>query len=314
MWRGGLAALALTAIVSVAAAQPQPQPQPMPSGSDEVVVTAIRPEQMRNFVRQLGEPGKEDQLSRWDGKVCPGVVGLQPATAQALIDQIAMRAFAVGLDTGRPGCKANVLIIVTPDAQAFTPAFVDQNKRFFSFYENNGNALGREAIERFKRTQRPIRWWHVSQTVTENGQVIGEAQATGSDGFEGVPVAELSTASRLRSGLRETFNRVIIIIDSNAVAGRPFPAVADYVAMVALAQIRAEASHGNLDTILALFDPPQEGGAAPTGWTDWDRAYLVGLYAAHPFLRTSRQQANAIARRVEKESRAEQPRTPPPPR
>jgi hypothetical protein len=49
------------------------------SGSDELTVTAVRPAQLREFVRQLAEPGKQEQMSTWDGKVCPGPVALAAA-------------------------------------------------------------------------------------------------------------------------------------------------------------------------------------------------------------------------------------------
>lgn len=282
----------------------------VPAGRDEVVVTAIRPNQVRELVRQMAEPGKENQLSRWDGTVCPGVVGVQSRAAQALIDQIALRAFSVGLNVGRPGCKANVLIVVTPDAQSFTPAFVDQNKRLFSYYEDAGNALGADALRAFAETPRPVRWWHVSQTVTDRGQVLGQSDARSGDGqFAGAQVARVNSASRVRASTRQEFNRVIIIVDSTATAGRPFPAIADYVAMVALAQVRADVSHAGQDSVLALFEPTA-GEAAPTAWTDWDRAYVEGLYKAPDFAANAHMQQSAISRHIQ-EGLRDQPATPP---
>jgi hypothetical protein len=280
-------------------------PAPQPSGSDEVVVTAIRPAQMRDFVRELAEPGKEDQLARWDGRVCPGVVGVDTRAAQALIDRIVTRAFGVGLNGGRPGCRANVLVIVTPDAAAFTPAFVEQNRRLFSYRGDNGNSMGEQALAEFARSARPVRWWHVSQTVTDGGMVLGDTVATSNadGGFDNVQVARVGSVGRLRSGTRQDFNRVIVIVDAAAVAGKPFPAVADYVAMVSLAQVRADANRASLDTILNLFDPVADGQTTPVGWTDWDKAYVEGLYAADRYARSVEQQENDIVRRVEKAAR-----------
>lgn len=307
MVRGLRLAAALLALgTGVALAQP-PAP-PTPSGSDEVVVTAIRPAQMRNFVRQLAEGGKKDQLSRWDRRVCPGVVGADPKVAQALIDRIVWRAFGVGLDGGRPGCRANALIVVTPDSAAFTPEFVDQNKRFFNYDDDNGNGLGKQALLEFANTPRPVRWWHVTQTVSDSGEILGDSVASmNSDGgFDNVQVARVGSPSRIRAGTREDFNRVIVIIDSRAVAGKPFDAVADYVAMITLAQIKADARRGGLETILSLFDAPASGVAPVAGWTDWDKSYLEGLYGANRFARTARQQENAIVRQVEKAARGDE--------
>lgn len=308
-----LAGLSLLAMSGQALAQPPATPAP---AQNEVVVTAIRPNQVRELVQELGEPGKQEQMSRWDGRVCPGVVGVQSQAAQALIDQIARRAFSVGLDIGRPGCKANVLIVVTPDAQAFTPTFVDQNKKLFSYYEDQGNALGRDALMAFANTARPVRWWHVSQTVTDRGQVLGQSDARGGSGdFSGAQVARVGSASRVRSATRQEFNRVVIIVDAGAVAGKPFPAVADYVAMVSLAQIRAEANRAGLHSILNLFDSQAEGAdPIPAGWTDWDEAYVEGLYKAPEFARNARQQQGAIVQNMERRREAAEsaPVEPPP--
>lgn len=317
MIRSMALAVGLSLAATTAFAQTTPTtPAPVQGGGDEVTVTAIRPAQMRNFIRQLAEPGKEDTLAIWDGKVCPGVVGVQTRAAQALIDQIALRALSIGLDSGRPGCRANVLVIVTPDAQAFTPAFVDQNKRFFSYYDDNGNAMGQEALMAFANTPRPVRWWHVSQTVTDSGQVLGQTDATSNaDGsFDNVQVARVATASRVRATTRQEFHRVIIVVDAAAIAGRPFPAVADYIAMVSLAQIKADAERTGADSILTLFDPAVT--PAPTGWTDWDRAYLEGLYSGPAYARSVKQQENSIVRRVERATglREDEPPAPTPPR
>ncbi len=313
MIRAGIIALGLALTASSAIAQAPAAPV----ASDEVVVTAIRPAQMRNFVRQLAEPGKLDQMSRWDGRVCPGVVGVQTRAAQALIDQVTLRALSIGLEGGQPGCRANVLIIVTPNAAAFTPAFVDQNKQFFSYSEGNGNALGRDAMATFAASSKPVRWWHISQTVTDHGQVLGQSDArVGGDGdFSNAQIARVTNAGRLRAGTRQEFNRVILIVDSTAISGKPFAAVADYIAMVSLAQIRADADHTGMDTVLNLFDASVDDGAAPAGWTAWDKAYVEGLYGAPRYARSARQQESAIIGRVERAQgeaeRAPAPAAPP---
>lgn len=309
MFRTGIISLSMALVASQALAQ-APASSEL---SDEVVVTAIRPAQMRNFVRQLAEPGKQDQMSRWDGRVCAGVVGVQTRAAQALIDQITLRALSIGLEGGKPGCRANVLVIVTPNAATFTPAFVEQNKQFFSYSEGNGNALGRDAMAAFAGSANPVRWWHVSQTVTDHGQVMGQSDATvGGDGdFSNAQIARVTNAGRLRAGTRQEFNRVIIIVDSTAIAGKPFPAVADYIAMVSLAQIRADAAYAGMDTVLNLFSPPADGEAAPAGWTAWDKAYVEGLYGAPRYARNARQQQSAIIGRVERAAgNAEEPPAP----
>ena len=52
--------------------------------------------------------------------------------------------------------------------------------------------------------------------------------------------------------------------------------LADYVAMVTLAQNDPDADTGRYASILNVFDDPETA----TGLTDWDQAYLRGLYDA----------------------------------
>jgi len=59
--------------------------------------------------------------------------------------------------------------------------------------------------------------------------------------------------------------------------GVTFQQVGDYVAMVALAQIDAEADASSFDTVLNLFDDP----AHTETLTYWDRSYLSALYGSY---------------------------------
>jgi hypothetical protein len=52
--------------------------------------------------------------------------------------------------------------------------------------------------------------------------------------------------------------------------------LADYIAMVGLAQIRAKADTGTAPSILRLF---RETDPLPQGLSPWDEAFLHSLYA-----------------------------------
>ncbi len=278
-------------------------------GDDRIVITGIQPERMRDFARALMEPGKLGQLSRWEDKVCPGVVGLTPDASQAMLDRIAMRAISLDLRVGEPGCKANVLIVVTEDGQKFTPTFVQQNKQLFGDAIDSGNSLGKDALAAFTKDGKPVRWWHVSQTVTDRGQVMGDSNATPSNGggFSGAQVARVNNASRLGASTHQEFNRIIAIVDTSKTKGVSFSAVADYIAMIALTQVQADVDAGGYDSILNVFEGPVGDEAPLTGWTSWDSAFVNGLYAVRQDFVTSQQLENEIVRHVT-EANAEQER------
>jgi len=72
--------------------------------------------------------------------------------------------------------------------------------------------------------------------------------------------------------------------------------LADYVAMVSLARIDPRADLATTSTILRLF-APSGSDTAPSGLTDWDQAFLKGLYKSYdPVLRQRASIATSMAR------------------
>lgn len=292
------AGLALALVASSAFAQTA-----SPAPEDEIVVTAQR-QLLRDFVGELSvEPNSEDQIARWDRRICPSVAGLPARQAQYIVDRIAYRAYGVDLETGEPGCRVNVLVIVTRDSDVIARSlFEDYGNVVAAVGDEDGNTRGREALMDFVETPRTVRWWHVAQTVTENGQVMGGSNArAGGSGIRNAPVSRVSDPGRLRRSTRQDFNRVLIIVDATRAQGVQFEALSDYIAMVALAQLDPTADTREYPTILNLFTDRAAGRNAPASMTEWDEAYLTGLYGAPRQARNSRQQENAIARSMQGE-------------
>src|SRR5690606_35812028 len=102
--------------------------------------------------------------------------------------------------------------------------------------------------------------------------------------------------SRLRGGVMEMMDYVIIVIDANQASQTTVGALADYVAMVTLAQINPSAVLAGAPTILNLFNP--NASSRPTELTSWDLAYLRGLYASADTPRNTRQQEGQIVRHM----------------
>jgi hypothetical protein len=68
-----------------------------------------------------------------------------------------------------------------------------------------------------------------------------------------------------------------VVVDQRRLKGIPRGQLADYVGMVALADLKAGANVGDTPTILKLFDGAPQ--AAPVVMTDWDQAFLKSLYS-----------------------------------
>lgn len=268
----------------VPASAPAQQADPTELG-DVLVVSPVARDLAASFVERIGAPASSRRLARWHEAVCISVANLPAEPAQYLVDRVSGLAEDLGLRAGEPGCTANVVIILTADGPAVAEGLVKEHRNAFD-PGGSGMTLSNAALENFKTADRAVRWWHVSiPTDSETGQ-----RATRLPG-EDAPVSNVSRASRLSSDIRDDLNKAIIIVDVDNLGAATFPQLADYVAMVALAQIDAGASTSGLPTVLNLFEDPQ----GTPGLTDWDLAYLTALYDAEPNRSTAQGQAGDIA-------------------
>jgi len=296
MISAGLVALALAFVVPCSATA-------QTVDEDELVVTGQRvDEAIRDFVTALtAAPAGEDQVARWDRRICPGVAGIRARAGQTMIDRLALRAFQVGLDVGQPGCTPNVLIFVTPDSDTLARELTTNYPELVGYYGGQATQTrGREALDSFATDTRAVRWWHVAQTVTRDGQVLGNASTTPSrgGGFRGAQVVRNASPGRLEASTRQDFNRVLIIVDAERAAGLSLDSLGDYVAMVALAQLDPNADTSGHSTILNLFTERQAGRQSTASLTDWDVAYLQAIYDMQRNATSSSRQEAEIGRRM----------------
>jgi hypothetical protein len=257
--------------------------------SDEIVVIGERSEEsLRTFARQISQAtGPEGQLSRWDRTVCIGVGGVRPRYAQQVIDRIAARALDVGLSVGGPGCAANSLVLFSNNADAAAEELVSGNRAALGYFSSAGESTaGRDALREFVTSDSPVRWWYVSHTHSRSGaRLSGQGSGQVANNFI------VGGATRLRQMTRQDIAIAVAIVDAQLVGGTSLNVIADYLAMVLLAQINPDADVAGAHSILNLFE--QTGGRAPEAMTDWDLAYLRGLYQA------SREAASAAVQHYE---------------
>ena len=292
--------LVATLFVSgVAFADPPTLPPTTVSGVT-VTGTQASADKVRSFVNELtAKPPPGVQLARWDHSICTGVMGLPEAHAQYMNDRIAANAVAVGLTPGKPGCKANVLVMIAPDADSFTKAIVRDQPRAFGGF--SGNTRGKIALKKFVDTPRPVRWWHVTQTKATGGFAPSEPKDSGR-GLS-APTVQVYTASHIHTNVVEVFGEILIVVDAKRAQGVSYAALCDYVSMVALAQIDPDADVTALPSILTLFHDRDEGKSLPTALTQWDLSYLKALYD----VRTNFERASRIKGEISDEMKQTAP-------
>ncbi|MEZ5946397.1 MAG: hypothetical protein R3C13_04355 [Hyphomonas sp.] len=299
------ASCSLAVLLSGAAQASEDAPVPAedaPLVIETVTVTGRSPAKAQKFIEDVVISKRSDeQLARWDDRVCMTLSGLKPEQAQYVIDQVSARAAQVGLRPGEPGCEPDVLIFVTDDPNGLAQGLFEKRKSFFAYYSTTFiKTAGRSALDDFLTSSQPVRWWHIAQEVTADGRSHG-AGTGGVDAVStigtGAPVSK-SKGSRIQSNTRQNLYRAIVIVDVKQMQGIPLAALADYLTMVSLVQVDPELDTLAQPSILNLFD--ENASEQPRTMTDWDFDFLQGLYSSQRDL-TSFQQVRDIARQMERQ-------------
>ncbi|HYD27492.1 hypothetical protein [Brevundimonas sp.] len=278
-----MVAFALAIALAAAPMQEPPQEQAAqqaPQALEDVVITG-RPldDMIRRFVDEIAAPNRGRGIARWRDRICIGVANLRTEPAQYIVDRVSTVAGDIGLTPGQPGCAPNVIIIASDQPAALAEALVAQRRRAFRM-GGSGMDRGNGALRAFVASEAPVRWWQVSMPVdARTGQratrLPGECTGSCAGPMSYAPVIS-ATASRISTPMVDDIFRTIVILDmiqADRISARQ---LADYVSMVVLAQIDPEADTSGYASILNVFDDP----AAAAGLTDWDQAYLAGLYDA----------------------------------
>lgn len=262
---------------------------------EDVVVSGQPLDRLINtFVNQVAAPAPGRGLARWRDRVCVGAANMTPDGAQYLVDRVSTVLTDVGLRAGAPGCAPNVLVVLSPNADQEAQFMVQTHPRFFRPGGSGMNQNSR-ALENFQNTAKPVRWWQISAAIDNtNGQFAyrmpgDKGPCPGDSPTCFAPQINIFAASRLTTQIVDDLFQTVIILDAKAVSQVSSQQLADYVAMVALAQINPEADTSRYASILNVFDDP----SVAQGLTEWDKAYLKGLYDAQ------RTQQNMAASRTE---------------
>ena len=279
--------------------------------SEVVVVGGIREELAREFINQVAAPPRGATVARWNDEICVGVVNLRTETARYLIDRVSAFALEVGLEPEEPGCDPDVVIVATINGEAVARGLVERHRSVLA-PGNSIQSRSRRDLEAFAEGQGPVRWWHMSTAVDPRTgrNVVRDPRYDSTDpSIENILASGAtfaSSGSLITSSTRQHLRRAVIIIDFDRLGDVDFDQLADYVAFVALAQVDPEGDTSGFPSILNVFDDP----AATPRLTDWDRAYLQGLYRSDDSARGSSAREGALRRemlRVREDQGAEAP-------
>jgi hypothetical protein len=286
-WHNRLRRVALPAVLAqvlafALAASAQEQAPPQTPATESVIVTApkLRPEKaLDNFIISHAAPSPLlNKIARWKTGVCPITLGLTPKLNLYVTQRIIRVAMMAGapLDSKEP-CRPNVSVLATPQPQELLDLLRTKH----------GALLGYHYMSQAKDIATmhfPIQAWY--STATEDYWGFIQADEPGLRFGKITPKAE-GMASILHvsgfhgnDGLKSQFATAIIIVDTRKIVGQEIGPLADYIAMLALSQVKSYDACQDLPSITNLMATGCGGDAKPSALTDIDLAYLRGLYKA----------------------------------
>lgn len=298
-----LVVAALLLAASGASDKAAAQDIPKPSDGEQIVVTANRDvkREIRDFVGALTSAPVRGQLSRFEWKVCPGVLGVAPSQKEKLVTRMRRVAKAATIPLAREACTPNVLLVVTEDKKKFIEAL---NSRYPEFL----GGMTRGQLRRLLQAPGPAAAWQVDgPPLNADGKPLGvaramiEKQQPDADGSFYMNDTSRS-GSRVGPGARRHFQAAVVVVESKALDGLTTTQLADYAAMRAFARMDpADLPAGGQPTILKVLEAPM-GSPVPVTLTALDLGFLRGLYGTNGNLYAGAQRSD-IRKAIEAELR-----------
>jgi hypothetical protein len=223
-----------------------------------------------------------DLVSRWREPLCPFVAADAPVQGSDLRYRLLQIAAAVPIRVAsNKKCRPNLFIVVTNDAEEFVSTWRERDPGMFRWKPRNGVARSGDAG--------PVRTWHNARIQNSDGAPV---VSTGKQ-----PPRMKMKASRIVSTVSENISAAVVLVDTSKTGHATLGQLADYVAMVSFAKVDPDADLRGTATILRLFAVSDQH-QPPQGLTEWDYAFLHGLYRqSYEALR----QRGAIASRMVQE-------------
>jgi len=261
----------------------------MPLMAPPAAAQAAGKDAVQAFVEAFATPTRiTGKIARWEDGICPLVMGQQPAITKFVTQRVKDVAATVGAPVNdAPSCTPNIEILFTRMPEELLGNIRKHQSEYLGYAESNSER------DRLASVTRPVQAWYTTQTRDLHGLDridTGERRGEGVSmpcftctGRSAGPTLYLSeatfaqvTGNRVSDGVRSAFYHVIIVADVNRLKGYEAGPLADYIALLALAQLNSLDSCLSLPSVETML---AKGCEAKTGaLTRNDIAYLRGLY------------------------------------
>jgi hypothetical protein len=240
-------------------------------------------------------------MARWKTGVCPIVTGLPEAHSKFVTERVRQVASQVGAPVAAAGCKSNIDIVFTLHPQVLLDGIRKKNHVLLGYHDAAEE-------ERLATVTHPVQAWYTTQTVDLRGSTIIDDKLRNNGGFYidspmgaqyppiFVPAASALhvTGMRLVDGLSSELFHVVITVDLAKVQGQTVGALADYVAMLSLAQTQSFEACAPFSSITNLVSSGCAADERAREVTPNDLGYLQGLYRIDPRNSFAHQQGDIV--------------------
>jgi len=253
------------------------EPATLPQVTIEAERHALR-ERLTRFVRTMtSRVSSYESLARWGVEVCPAVTGLPAPQGEFILQRISTIAHSARVPLGARDCKPNLSVIVTSEPSRLVKDTWSRNSS--RFLDLSGRPATATERRQFIDDPRPVRAWYGAELVGALGNELRYYDLS-REGHE-PKLNTLPTMSRIRIDDVPTIRSALVVVDRGHITGLTIGAVADYVAMVALAEVNLQGDYSSAESILNLFTTPEKGQSI-SQLSAWDAAFLKALYATDP--------------------------------
>lgn len=281
--RAGLAGLVLACTSGLAAQEAGSPPPPLPP-SNEIEVRAdrrVEPEELRDTARTVATPLRfQEVVPRFHDAVCPKVVGVDAKITRLIEARISAVADYVELPKPKENCSPNAIVLILEQPPEMFEKVM--NKRFGLLGPRDIRDQTLNTIRADLQAGKPVVAWNQITVRNNDGPTVldGSAIPVSGNGFgEGLPTIQTPFASRLRSNIFRAKDVSVVVLDMKQLVDVEAIQLADFAALYLLGWPRRNIDYDAMATssLLTLFrDGPKQ---SPAEMTDFDRAYLKGIYS-----------------------------------
>jgi len=229
-----------------------------------------------------------ESMPRFFQPLCLEVAGLAADQGRFVAERILATSRELGLGEPQAGCRANALVIVVDDPERMYKRLV--SKRLDLVGVLPFRDVHTRRIEKEVRAGQPVVWWSVLSGANAQGATFNDL---------GLAVSQNQAASRTSAATFRPKALTVVMYDARKLGGATLEQIADHAALHILGMPRRQIDFSSVDlpSMLSLFSEGPK--TAPRSLTDFDRAYLKGLYDLGPGAFQSRVPRAVVAAYVE---------------